>query len=307
MPALSFLYERMFLIRAFEERMLELFQEGKLFGTTHTYLGQEAIAVAAMAHLTADDVVFASHRCHGHYLARFDDPEGLLAELTGRSGGVCGGRGGSQHLCRDSFFSNGIQGGYMPIATGMALAEKRGGGPGIVVAFIGDGTLGEGAVYESFNLASLLEVPLLVVIEDNGYAQTTPVALNLAGSMRMRAEAFGIATGECDGNDVEQLVPVFRDAVDGVRTSGRPRVQLVHTYRLGPHSKGDDHRPSEELEPWRARDPLRIARARLPDEMCREIEQAVRTRLAQCEAMVEEMPFARPINGLSEARADALC
>jgi TPP-dependent pyruvate/acetoin dehydrogenase alpha subunit len=293
MPSMSSLYEQMFLIRAFEERMLELFQDGKLFGTTHTYSGQEAVAVAVMANLATDDVVFSSHRCHGHYLARFDDPEGLLAELTGKSGGVCGGRGGSQHLCHDSFFSNGIQGGYMPIATGMALAEKRSGGRGIVVAFIGDGTLGEGAVYESFNLASLLEVPLLVVLEDNGYAQTTPVHLNLAGSMRQRAEAFGIETGESDGNDVEQLLPVFQEAVERVRRGGRPWVQLVHTYRLGPHSKGDDHRPLDEIEAWRAKDPLRIARARLSKEAGRRIETAVLDRLTQCEARVKEMPPAR--------------
>jgi TPP-dependent pyruvate/acetoin dehydrogenase alpha subunit len=293
MPSMSSLYEQMFLIRAFEERMLELFQDGKLFGTTHTYSGQEAVAVAVMANLTADDVVFSSHRCHGHFLARFGDPESLLAELTGKSGGVCGGRGGSQHLCRDNFFSNGIQGGYLPIATGMAVAEKRSGGRGIVVAFIGDGTLGEGTVYESFNLASLLEVPLLVVIEDNGYAQTTPVRLNLAGSMRQRTEAFGIATGESDGNDVEQLLPVFQDAVSWVRNCCRPRVELVHTYRLGPHSKGDDHRPLEEIAAWRAKDPLRIARSRLPEEACRRIEDAVLQRLARCEATVEQMPPAR--------------
>ncbi len=100
------LYEKMYLIRRFESRLLELFSRGKLFGTTHTYVGQEAVAVSVISHLRNTDIVFSSHRCHGHYLAKEDDPEGLLAEIMGREGGICAGRGGSQHLCRNNFFSN---------------------------------------------------------------------------------------------------------------------------------------------------------------------------------------------------------
>ena len=140
----SSLYSTMYLIRKFENRLLELFSEGKLFGTTHTYVGQEAIAVSVIFNLESSDIVFSNHRCHGHYLAKENDPEGLLAEIMGREGGVCGGRGGSQHLHKNNFYSNGIQGGYLPNALGMAFAEKYKKTGNIVVAFIGDGTLGEG-------------------------------------------------------------------------------------------------------------------------------------------------------------------
>ena len=119
------MYRRMTLIRQFENRILELFSMGELNGTTHTYIGQEANAVALISQLSDSDVVFSSHRCHGHYLARFGDSAALFGELMGRANGVCAGRGGSQHLCQDNFYSNGIQGGYVPIAAGMAYAEKK--------------------------------------------------------------------------------------------------------------------------------------------------------------------------------------
>jgi len=118
------LYKKMVLIRKFEELLLNLFSKGKLFGTTHTYVGQEAIAVSVMENLSEFDIVFSSHRCHGHFLAKEDDPEGLLAEIMGRKNGICGGRGGSQHLQKNNFFSNGIQGGIVANSLGMAFAEK---------------------------------------------------------------------------------------------------------------------------------------------------------------------------------------
>ena len=134
----SLLYEKIVLIRKFENRVLELFSEGKLFGTTHTYVGQEAIAVSAIENLKSSDIVFSSHRCHGHYLAKEDDPLGLLGEMMGKEIGVCAGRGGSQHLYRNNFFSNGIQGGYLSNALGAAFAEKYTHSNNIVIAFIGD-------------------------------------------------------------------------------------------------------------------------------------------------------------------------
>jgi len=161
------LYQQMILIRKFEELLLDLFSKGKLFGTTHTYVGQEAIAVSVMGHLNKSDIVFSSHRCHGHFLAKEDDPEGLLAEIMGRENGVCGGRGGSQHLHKNNFYSNGIQGGIVANSVGMAFAEKYKKTSNIVVVFMGDGTWGEGISYEALNMASLWSVPLLVVVENN--------------------------------------------------------------------------------------------------------------------------------------------
>ena len=177
------LYRRMRFIRRFEESLLELFERGLLNGTTHACIGQEADAVAIVEHLSDDDHVFSNHRCHGHFLARTGDALGLMAEIMGKPEGVCGGIGGSQHLCAPGFKSNGIQGGIVPNAAGIALAKQLDGGGGLSVVFIGDGTLGEGATYETLNLASLWKLPLVVVLEDNEWAQSTPASANLAGSM----------------------------------------------------------------------------------------------------------------------------
>lgn len=289
---LASIYEKMVLIRQFETRLLELFAEGELNGTTHTCVGQEAIAVAVTEHLDERDIVFSSHRCHGHFLARFEDPEPLFAELMGRTTGVCGGRGGSQHLCRDNFYSNGIQGGYVPIATGMALAEKRKGSGAIAVAFIGDGTLGEGNVYEGANLASLWQAPLLLVVENNRYAQTTPIELALAGDIAARFSAFGLDVMEGESNDVAELYPWCGEAVAQVRTRGRPTVLILHTYRLNAHSKGDDFRPTEEIERWRRQDPLRLIAPRLSVTAREAIEQRVADRLKAAEAGARAAPEA---------------
>ena len=166
---------RMLLIRTVEERLLRLFAGGKLFGTTHTCIGQEACAVGVVGALDLErDIIFSSHRCHGHFLMYTDDPTSLIAEILGRQTGVCSGRGGSQHLCVRNFHSNGVQGGIIPVATGVALAEKLKRTGAVTVCFLGDGTLGEGVIYEAFNLASLWRLPILYVLEHNQYAQSTP-------------------------------------------------------------------------------------------------------------------------------------
>lgn len=287
-------YRNMLLIRRFENRLLELFSEGRLSGTTHTYVGQEAIAVSVMEHLQEGDVVFSNHRCHGHYLARENDPEGLLAEIMGRANGTCGGRGGSQHLHRRNFYSNGIQGSYMPIVVGMALAEKEKNSDSIVVAFIGDGTWGEGAVYEALNLAGLWKVPLLVVVEDNGYAQSTPQNLNLAGRLIDRPASFGLSCSEIKSNDVHDLLPRFRDLIEKVRRSKEAHVEIVHTYRFNAHSKGDDDRPKQEIDDWkRNRDPLDYVRTRLSEDSVKTIEAEIDQVLRAAEVLSHASEVAR--------------
>ncbi|RLC82171.1 MAG: thiamine pyrophosphate-dependent dehydrogenase E1 component subunit alpha [Chloroflexi bacterium] len=284
-------YYQMTLIRRFEERVFELFADGELFGTTHTYIGQEANAVAVLNHLQDDDIVVSNHRCHGHYLARTGDVEGLLAELMGKTGGVCGGRGGSQHLCNGSFYTNGVQGSTVPIAAGMAYVEKMKGTDAITVLFVGDGTFGQGTVYETFNLASLWQVPLLIVVENNRYAQTTPLDLNFAGSFVARARAFDLSVAEIESNDVEKLYHRFGHVMKNIRTRKKPHVEIIHTYRLCPHSKGDDYRPSQELEEWQAKDPLKILGQRIASEDKQETERQVCARIEQAEDKVREMPF----------------
>jgi TPP-dependent pyruvate/acetoin dehydrogenase alpha subunit len=286
------LYEKTILIRNFENRLLELFSKGELFGTTHTYIGQEAIAVSAISHLTENDIVFSNHRCHGHYLAKEDDPKGLLAEIMGRDIGTCAGRGGSQHLCRSNFFSNGIQGGYLPNALGMAFAEKYTQRNNIVVAFIGDGTLGEGLVYETMNMAALWKVPLLIIVENNQYAQTTPINSNLSGSIIERAKAFNISASEVESNDIKVLYPIFGKLIDKVRKNGGPYLQVVNTYRLSAHSKGDDFRSVKEIDFWRKRDPLIYFENVLTKNERKIISQKVAQRLLTIEEEVFNSPFA---------------
>ncbi len=243
-------------IRRTEERLLSLFAEGRLFGTVHTCIGQEWVGVAVAERLKAGDFVFSNHRGHGHYLARTGDVEGLVAELMGRTTGVCGGLGGSQHLCRDGFFSNGIQGGIVPVAAGLAMAAQFAGTDAIAVVFIGDGTLGEGAVYETLNLVSLWSLPLLVVIEDNGVAQSTPRVDALAGTIAGRARAFGIDLAYADTWHPVALIAEAGRAVDQVRRTRKPVVLHVRTYRLAAHSKGDDGRDPAEVAQFAEIDPL---------------------------------------------------
>ncbi|MCS6992898.1 MAG: thiamine pyrophosphate-dependent enzyme [Anaerolineales bacterium] len=272
------LYQTMLLIRRFEERALAEFSTGKLFGTTHAYIGQEANAAAVFSVLREGDIVWSNHRCHGHFLAYGGDPYRLAAELMGRATGLVGGRGGSQHIQWRDFYSNGIQGGFTPIAAGMALAEKNTQTGNIVLAFLGDGTLGEGALYESLNLAALWHLPVLYVLENNRIAQTTPVEQGVAGSMAARFQAFGIPTWEADSSDVLSLQPLARQAVEHTR-SGQPAALILHTCRFAAHSKGDDTRPREEVARLRAeRDPLTIHAARLS---ALEREQA-ETQVAAC-------------------------
>lgn len=287
------LYKDTYTIRQFETRLLELFSMGRLFGTTHTYVGQEATAVSVMANLRDTDTVFSNHRCHGHYLAKEDDPFGLLAEVMGRKNGVCDGRGGSQHLCKNNFYSNGIQGGFLPNALGVAFAEKYYKNGNIVVAFIGDGTMGEGVVYETLNLASLWKVPLLIVIENNQYAQTTPIGDNLAGSLLQRAQAFDVSVGEVESNDVSVLYPRFNSLVRSVRSECRPHVEIVNCYRFNAHSKGDDFRDQNEIDFWKEKDPLRYFYNHISMKDREKIEIEVNERLEKIESEVEKLPFSR--------------
>jgi 2-oxoisovalerate dehydrogenase E1 component len=257
--------EEALLIRRVEETFLELFSQGKLNGTVHTCVGQEFSAVAFAGQLDEKDFIFSNHRCHGHYISFTKDHHGLIAELMGKEIGVCGGVGSSQHLCKKNFYSNGIQGGIVPVAAGMALAEKLNNNNQIGVVFIGDGTLGEGVVYETMNILSKWEIPLLIVCENNFYAQSTHTSVNLAGDILKRADAFGIKTFKSATSEVDSLVPNALESIKYVRESGLPAFHLVETYRLGPHSKGDDDRAREEIEQYRLLDPINIFKADNPD------------------------------------------
>jgi pyruvate dehydrogenase E1 component alpha subunit len=237
---------RLLMIRRFEEKLLELFARGELNGTTHTCLGQEYVPVALEPLLHEHDYVFSNHRGHGHYLARYGDPAGLLAEIMGREGAVCQGVGGSQHILRDRYLSTGVQGESMPVAVGVALSLKRREPGRLACVYIGDGTWGEGAVYEALNMARLWDLPLLVVVENNGIAQSTPTSVQMAGTIAARAHAFDIAHVLIESADPSQIRALLTPLVDQVR-AGEPLVAEFVTHRVGPHSKGDDSRSTAEL------------------------------------------------------------
>jgi acetoin:2,6-dichlorophenolindophenol oxidoreductase subunit alpha len=278
-PRSARLYRRMRFIRRFEETLLALFDEGVLNGTTHACIGQEADAVAVIEHLRPGDHIFSNHRCHGHFLAWTGDALGLIAEIMGKPEGVCAGIGGSQHLCAPGFKSNGVQGGIVPAAAGIAMAEQLTGSDGISVVFIGDGTLGEGAVYETMNLAALWNLPLLVVVEDNEWSQSTPSAHNLAGSIADRFAAFGLPVDELASTDVEEIDAAARAAVEDCRDRRGPGVLVIHTYRLCHHSKNDDNRPAAEVAARWELDPLVVHGERLDaferEEIDTEVEDAL--------------------------------
>ncbi len=284
---LTSLYRQGLLIRGVEQKLLELFSRNKLFGTVHTCIGQEISALAVAQALRKEDLVFSNHRCHGHFLAKTGDVDGLIAELMGRQTGVCGGRGGSQHLCSEGFFSNGIQGGIVPVAAGLALSLKLRRPDAIAVVFVGDGTLGEGAFYEALNIASKWELPLLVVLEDNLYAQSTAQHETLAGDIQARATAFGIRAMRGDIWDHRTLFSRAAEAVDYVRRRRVPLFLQIGSYRLMAHSKGDDNRDPAEVKSHWDKDPLQRFVLDCPEEAApiqASVAQVIETAVARAEA-----------------------
>ena len=250
------LYRFGHLIRLTEQLLLDLFSQGLLSGTTHTCIGQELCQMSIVRALDdPDDVVLSNHRNHGHFLTYSGAFEGLVAEIMGRETGVCGGVGGSQHLAFRHFHSNGVQAGMTAIGAGLALARRLRDSHAIVACFIGDGTLGEGLVYESLNLASIWRVPMLFVVEDNGIAQTTPTVQTIGGSIAARGRAFGLETWELDDSS-DAFLEAAAGIVRTVREKREPGFLVIRTRRLGPHSKGDDLRDAAEIDAIRARDPL---------------------------------------------------
>jgi len=289
MPEALELYRHVRLIRSFEESLLSLFRAGLLHGTVHTCLGQEATPAALAPWIEKGDVVLGSHRSHGYFLALGHDPYRLYAEIMGRATGVCGGRGGSQHLYAGNFMTSGVQGSFVPVATGMALAAKLAGERSVSVVLLGDGTMGEGAVYESLNFAALHDLPVLFLVENNHIAQTTPIEWAVAGKLVDRAKAFGIASGEIESTDAVALASYFEPVMARVR-AGKPEFHVVHCERFGPHSRRDDPRDPEVLRSFERIDPVTILRARLPAAETERIDRDVETELAAGRARAEKDP-----------------
>jgi len=280
-------------IRSFEQLLLDQFALGRVAGTTHTCIGQEIAAVAVTAALDRTrDCVFSNHRGHGHFLAYCGEVFPLLAEIFGRPDGVCGGRGGSQHLHLRNFYCNGVLGGSVGNAVGVAFAEKQRRDGAVTCAWLGDGSFGEGVVYEAMNIASLWRLPILFAVEANGIAQTTPTEQQLAGDLARRCGAFDIPVEEISGTDVMQTLAAAARAVDAVRAEQRPRCLISRAARLGPHSKGDDTRGPVQLQAAWASDPLAALRRQAgaaADAIDRDVAALMQETLA---AALAERPHA---------------
>lgn len=258
------IYARMLLIRMFEETILELFQKGALKGTTHPYIGEEAVAVGVTSEMKSDDYVVSTHRGHGHFLAKGGDVNKLMAEIFGKAGGICGGRGGSQNIIDlDIGFlgSNGITGGGLPIAVGAGYSIKYRRTKQIAACFFGDGAANQGTFHESLNMASLWMLPVLFVCENNYYAMSTPIcASNATGNIAGRGAAYNIKSYKMDGNDVIGIKKDLKRIIQKMRKNQEPVLIEMETYRHKGHSKSDvcSYRTKEEENAWLKRCPIEI-------------------------------------------------
>ncbi len=252
----------MWVIRAFEEHVSQLVAAGEVHGLVHLGIGQEAVAAGVCAALRADDRVYTGHRAHGHFLARGSSPERVMAELMGRATGLCRGKGGSMHLVdveHGLLGATGVVGGTVPLAIGTALVAQAEGQGAIAAVFFGDGAAQAGHFLESLNLASLWRVPLLLVCENNGYAEFTPRSAHTrVEHVADLAAAYGIEARVVDGNDVLAVAEAAAELVRGCRAGDGSALLECLTYRLRGHYEGDPakYRDSAELRKWRERDPI---------------------------------------------------
>ena len=293
------LYHRMLRIRTVEERIKQEYSERNIRMAVHLSIGQEAVAVGVLSAARPSDGCLSTHRCHAHYLGKGGDLQRMVDELYSLDTGCAHGYGGSMHLFDKQvnlWGSGAIVGGSVPMAVGMGLALKQTGTDNVCVSFAGDGGVDEGVFFESLNLAALLNVPVLFVVENNGYSTITPQALRQAAvDTCAKAHSFGVDSVAVDGNDVVQVHQTSSRLIELMRDDRRPRLIEMKTFRLcahvGPGSDfGGGRRPEEELEQWTPRDPLRVIAAQIElnlpvhSALLREIQDRV---TAEVEAVFE--------------------
>jgi pyruvate dehydrogenase E1 component alpha subunit len=257
----------MWLIRAFEEKVSALYAERQIVGLLHLSIGQEAVAVGACSLLRADDYVYGGHRSHGHAIAKGADINRLMAEIAGRATGYCGGKGGSMHIvAKECGFvtATGVVGGTIPLALGAAFAAKERKKGQVAVVFFGDGAGQAGPFHESLNIASLWQLPVIFVCENNGYAEFTPLAAHTKiARLAQHAKTYGISAGTVDGNDLFAVRAAMRQAVEKCRAGKGPVFVECLTQRMRGHYEGDPakYRELSRLTGWKKKDPIaRVAR-----------------------------------------------
>lgn len=253
---------KMYLIRYFEEKAEALYAMGKIHGTMHLSIGQEACAVGACLALQADDYILSTHRGHGHCIAKGGDPDLMMAEFFGKEAGYCRGRGGSMHIADlegGNLGANGIVGGGIPVSIGVGLSIKMQNLKRVCLTFFGDGAANEGAFHEALNMAAIWKLPVIYFCENNQYAMSMPVAKALPiDRISQRADAYSIPGVTVDGNDLIEVYGAAQEAVDRARAGKGPTLIEAITYRYRGHSKSDRqrYRTREEVKSWQARDPI---------------------------------------------------
>ena len=283
------LLRQMLLIRRFEEKCVELYSAAEIRGFVHLYIGEEAVAVGVNQALTPDDSIVSTYREHGHALVRGLSLDSVMAEMYGKTTGCSHGRGGSMHLFdigRRFYGGNAIVGGGLPLAIGVALADRMRGEERVTACFFGDGAVAEGEFHECLNLAALWDLPVLFCCENNLYAMGTAVERAQAQTdLAVRAGSYGMAAWPVDGMDVEAVEHAARRAAEAVRAGGGPHFLELRTYRFRAHSMYDPelYRDKAEVEQWRRRDPIELLAGRMRDagELTDDDLAAMETKLAE--------------------------
>jgi pyruvate dehydrogenase E1 component alpha subunit len=292
-------------IRRFEERSLRAYQQGKIGGFLHLYIGQEAVAVGCCSVMEKTDHVITAYRDHGHAIAVGMSPNELMAEMYGKASGCSKGKGGSMHFfdpSRNFWGGHGIVGGQVPLGAGIAFALKYRGIAGACLTFMGDGAVNQGAVHETFNLAALWDLPVVFIIENNGYSMGTSQRRSSAGpGLAQRAEAYGMEWDLCNGHELYEVREKTDRMLQLARQKSRPTVLEIITYRYRGHSVADPdstYRTKDEIENYRrTKDPLTlihdtlVAEGVLTAELAKEIDTAARAEADRAAEFAEASPF----------------
>jgi TPP-dependent pyruvate/acetoin dehydrogenase alpha subunit len=290
------LFATMALIRAFETQVAALYRDGEIPGFVHTSLGQEAVAAGVGGALEDDDYVATTHRGHGHCLARGMEVDSMMAELFARGAGICHGKGGSMHVAdpsRGLLGANAIVGASLPLAVGAGLSSKHLRQGRVAVAFFGEGAVNQGAFHEAVNLAAIWDLPVLLVCENNIYAEFSDSrTLTRVPSIVERCAAYGVDAAAVDGNDVVAVERLTAEAAARCRAGEGPFLIEAETYRWHGHYEGDSqpYKPEDEAESWRERDPLEVSAPRLIDSgqaSAEELEEIRAAANAEVEAAIE--------------------
>jgi pyruvate dehydrogenase E1 component alpha subunit len=311
-PHLLHMYEQMQTIREFEERAGKEFAAGKIPGFVHLYAGEEAVAVGVCSHLTDDDFITSHHRGHGHCIAKGVDLREMVAELLGREAGACRGKGGSMHIAdvhKGMLGANGIVGGGFPLAAGAGLTAKTNGRGQVAVCFFGDGAANQGTFHEGLNLAGIWKLPVIFVAENNGYAESTPVAYHMScRDIADRAAGYGMPGVTVDGLDVFAVYEAAGEAVARARRGEGPSLIECKTYRYHGHFEGDTitYRTKEEVDAYRSRDAIQalrhsiVKRGIAGDEELDEIDNKIRERIEDAWQFAEASPLPAPEETLTD-------